>query len=204
MHADSSEPSSARGGLADRALDLVEETSTALIALARYEPKTAVTLARQLYEKVADKSKSSVNSKTNASSPDKRRSSLGTERSDTALNVGAAVGHSDDEIRSCLKPSDIDQRSIRNRKLRGTLFDDIILTLLLENRERDLVAADIKNEFARLQIVVKENALLSRIARLREAKSLEPVVSTGTGIYRLSPDGMKTAQSAKDRRLSKK
>jgi hypothetical protein len=215
MRANSSERNGSSSGLADRAFDLADETTAVLVELADQEPQLAAALARRIYSKVTDRSKHFIKLRDPIVDPDNAESDLATSEAADDAETGfahteasavskpdVAFEHAKGDIQSFLKPRDIDQRSLQNRKLRGELFDDIILMLLLANSERMLVASDIKNEFIRLRIKVRDTALLSRIARLREDKALEPVSVTGTGLYRLSADGRKIAQSAKEQRVS--
>jgi len=196
-------PSSQNSGLADRALELFEQTSLALVELARREPETAVALARRLYIRVAERSKSDAKLPDPHSAIERSPVEFATPEKTKVLGAHVAIKLGNADIRSFLKPHDIAQRSLRNRTLRGALFDDIILLLLHANSDRDLVAADVKGEFVRLDIQAGETALLSRIARLRESGCLEKVSVTGTGLYRLTEAGRKAAQTAKDRRSVK-
>jgi hypothetical protein len=191
---------SAKREVAARAVRLTNEASAVLQELAEYEPNTAFALASNLFDTVSEKTKLILND--DPSQAEEAKSQLSVEQGGVSTSERFDLAPDTGEIKSYLKPSEINQRSILNRKLRRTMYDDIVLLLLLANEGRDLVATDLKNEFARLQIKIGSTTLLSRVARLREDKAIESVIVTRAGFYRLTMGGRKVALEAKRKRWS--
>jgi hypothetical protein len=186
--------------LSARKVRLMREINTLFDELSDLDSALAEAVVVDLNQQLTEKSKEVINDAP----------PLATVRHDSAYGAGETSladvdgreAARDTDIKSFLKPNEIDQRSLDNRKLRGPLLDEIALLLLLANDERNIVYDDIKKEFASLRIEIEDSTLLSRLSRLRSdnRKALEPVSTTGTGFYRLSTGGRKVAQDFREKR----
>jgi hypothetical protein len=111
-----------------------------------------------------------------------------------------------------LDKSSVNYRDESNKFSRSQLYNDITLIFMLENMQfsAGLLFNDIKGEFTRLGVDIKDSALLSRLSRMRTDGALLPISKKGgsspqngsspTGRYKLSEGGIKAALAARRQR----
>jgi hypothetical protein len=131
-----------------------------------------------------------------------RAASAATPVNGREANSGIAVHSNSVEINDAKPGMDKDwirPNDLATRHTKSSLYVDIILIFLLNNQERSqpIILQEILQEFKRLGINQTENAVRTRLSRMKPAylhSNESDIDSLRPGQYRLSGDGVKEAE----------